>query len=176
MNHATSIAHLGNARGFSLVEAVIATAIVGGLLVAALTGVGATARTRQINADNATGLRLAQDLLDEVVAKPYFDPEESATLGREVGEDARASFDDVDDYDALVDDPPTTPDARAITTQRGWKREVLVRWATRADIDADAKDDEGIKRVEIFVSRNGKPICSLVALRTAAWDQLMEER
>jgi len=162
--------------GFSLVEAVIATAIVGGLLVAALTTVGATARARQVTTDGDKALVLAKDLLDEVLAKPYFDPQGSAALGREVDETSRDQYDDVDDYDALIDDPPVTPDARSVTAQRGWKREVLVRWASRADITVDAKDDEGIKRVEVFVSRHGKPLCTLVALRTSAWDTLMEER
>lgn len=164
------------ARGFSLVEAVIATAIVGGLLVAALTAVGATARARQINTDNEMANRLAKDLLEEVVAKPYFDPQGSAALGRESGESNRTMFDDVDDYEGWTDDPPTTPDARSVTTQKGWKREVIVRWASRADIEADAKDDEGVKRIEVTITRNGKRLFTLVALRTSAWDQLMEER
>lgn len=161
---------------FSLIEAVIATAIVGGLLVAAMSAVGATARTRQVTADNETALRLAKDLLDEIVAKPYIDPQGSAIFGPETGESTRASFDDIDDFNALVDDPPSTPDARTITAQTGWKREVIVRWVGRADIDTTVKDDEGIKRIEVSVSRRGKPICKLVALRTSAWDSLLESR
>lgn len=162
--------------GFSLVEAVIATAIVGGLLVAAMTAVGATARARQVTADGEKALLLAKDLLDEVIAKPYFDPQGSGTLGREAGETTRVSFDDIDDYEGLIDNPPSTPDARSATAQVGWKREVVVRWASMANIQNDAIADEGIKRVEVHVSRRGRPIRTLVALRTSAWDQLMEAR
>jgi len=172
----TSSRHMCRAAGFSLVEAVIATAIVGGLLVAAMTAVGATARARQVTTDNERALLLAKDLLDEVIAKPYFDPQGSITLGREAGETTRIDFDDVDDYEGLIDDPPSTPDARSATSQVGWKREVIVRWASRANIQSDAHADEGVKRVEVHVSRRGKPICTLVALRTSAWDQLLETR
>lgn len=163
-------------RAFSLVEAVIATALVGGLLVAAMSGVGATARMRQVTVDGETGLRLAKDLLDEVLAKPYFDPNTSLDLGREAGESNRADFDDVDDYDGLVDEPPTAPDGTSITSQTGWKREVVVTWASRADIETSVKADEGVKRVEVTVHRRGKPICTLVATRTSAWDALLEAR
>lgn len=171
-----ALARTSRTRGFSLIEVVIATAIVGGLLVAAMTAVGATARARQVTTDNDKALLLAKDLLDEVIAKPYFDPQGSSSLGREVDETARSMFDDVDDFDGLVDDPPSTPDGRSATSQVGWKREVLVRWASRADIEVDAKNDEGIKRVEVRVSRRGKPICTLVALRTSAWDTLLEAK
>ncbi len=163
-------------RAFSLVEAVIATAIVGGLLVAAMSGVGATARMRQVTVDSETGLRLAKDLLDEVLAKPYFDPSTSPDLGREAGESNRADYDDVDDYDGLVDEPPTAPDGTIITSQAGWRREVVVIWASRSDIETSVKTDEGVKRVEVKIYRRDKPICTLVATRTSAWDALLEAR
>ena len=155
----------------------MATAIAGGLLVAAMSAVGATAKARRFNADNEMGVGLAKDLLDEVLARPYADDLEPARVGLETGEKAaRAAFDDIDDFDALVDDPASSPAGELVTSQPGWSRDVRVRWVTRADIDVESLVDEGVKRVTVRASRNGRVYATLTALRTGAWDALLEAR
>src|SRR5829696_2414889 len=88
-------------RGMTMAEVVIATAIVGVMTVAALESTGMVYRTRRINANRLTGPGLAQELLAEVLAMPYEDPENpGGAIGLDAGESSstRATFDDVDDY------------------------------------------------------------------------------
>jgi hypothetical protein len=50
--------------------------------------------------------RLARDLLEEIVARPYEDPEEPGKVpGPEQGENSRTLFDDCDDYQNFKENP-----------------------------------------------------------------------
>jgi hypothetical protein len=154
----------------------MATAIAGGLLVAAMTAVGATARARQFNSNNEMGVRLAKDLLDEVLAKPYADALAPANLGPETGEGNRKVFDDIDDFHKLTDDPASSITGESVTSQTGWSRDVQVVFVTRANIEVESLVDEGVKLVTVRASRNGRVHATLSALRTKAWDALMGAR
>jgi prepilin-type N-terminal cleavage/methylation domain-containing protein len=88
-------------RGFSLVEVAVATALVGGILVAALDCVGAVVSARHKTADGAAGALRAQQLAAEILSLPVLDPDDGAlTLGPDSGEDdgTRSLFDNLGDY------------------------------------------------------------------------------
>lgn len=57
--------------GFSLVEVIFSTLIVGVMLIAALETAGAVFRTERQNADRLTGPNLALELMTEVLAMAY---------------------------------------------------------------------------------------------------------
>lgn len=169
--------HPRRTRGFSLVECVVACAIAGGLLVAALSAAGATAKARARVEDRELGLRLARDLLAEIVAKQYIDADDEGKLGPEAAEvSLRTNFDDVDDYQGYKDSGAKTPDGENATAQTGWTRTVEVRWAMNKDLDLDASEDEGIKRVTVRAERADGLAITLVAYRTAQWDAVLETK
>src|SRR3954468_25095313 len=87
-------------RGFTLIEAVFATVIVGVMLAAALQTVAVSARLQAKSGDKARGTALADALMSEILAQAYEDPNGSVLFGREVGEGTttRSSCDHVDDY------------------------------------------------------------------------------
>jgi hypothetical protein len=72
--------------------------------------------------------RLARDLLEEIVARPYEDPQEPGKVpGPEQGENNRTLFDDCDDYDKFQENPG---DARnAAGTLYGPNQQVFKRRA-----------------------------------------------
>ena len=91
--------------GFTLVEALIAVTILGfavaGITMLLMAGMNQNyLASRYMLAGN-----LAHDLMDEVLAKPFYDPEspQNLTPGPEPGETSRALLDNVDDYDGLVE-------------------------------------------------------------------------
>ena len=92
------IRHRRAARGFTLVEVVIAIVVI----AAALTGLFVVmTQTTAKSADPMIVTQahaIAEAYLEEILLRPYADP---SPLGSEAGE-TRATFDDVDDYDALV--------------------------------------------------------------------------
>lgn len=160
------------ARGFTLIEATISALIVGTMLAAALRLVGATALAQQLSTDRARGVLLAADLLSEIQALPYSDPNEVALLGIELSEltAGRAGFDDVDDYDGLVDDPPMDSSGVEIPGFPGWVRRVRVEYVDHADLTQTLAGDTGIKRITIEVTRDGRRVASVVGIRTLAHD------
>ena len=54
---------------------------------------------------------LAQDLLDEIIARPFYDPDtpDDMTPGPELGESSRPLFDNADDYHGLSEQAGHTP-------------------------------------------------------------------
>jgi hypothetical protein len=55
-------------------------------------------------AQTTTAVSLAQQLLDEILSRPFVDPTDlSTTLGPEADEPSRAAFDNIDDYHGYHD-------------------------------------------------------------------------
>lgn len=161
-------------RGLSLVEVVISIAIVGGLLAASLSGVGALARARAISDERDTAALLAQELLAEVSARRYEDPDSAARVfGPEPGEATgtdRMLFDDVDDYEGLVESTVVRRSG-GDAVHAGWSRRVEVRWAPTYSPDADSGAETGLKRITVTVLRGAKPVLTVSGLRAAARDR-----
>jgi prepilin-type N-terminal cleavage/methylation domain-containing protein len=155
-------------RGFSLVEAVMASLIVGVLAVAALQTVGAAVSTRRSNAAMRKGDLFARALLDEVMQTRYAEPCDSPAWGREAGEPAgpRTAWDDVDDYDGLVEPSPTDKDGAALPGSSGWQRSVTVKRLQASDLAVIAAlIDTGLKHITVTVRSPDGVTTTLVALR-----------
>ena len=155
---------------FSLVEAIVATAIVALMLVASLNLLGSAAQTRGADNDHRTALQLAHQLLGEVQQQPYKDESLLAVLfGPETGETntpTRAAFDDVDDYNNYLDRPPQLKDGTPLAGYELWKRKVKVVWVDRVTLD-EAAVDTGLKRIEVRVTDPRGRETTVYALRSA---------
>ena len=158
--------------GFSLVEAVIATLIVGVAFVAVINTVGASRATQIKTAQQGHALLLAQDLMTEILSLPYED-ENPGGLGVEGTENSsdRSTFDDIDDYHNWLGDPPAAADGVSIAGADGYLREVKVRWVDPASPDTTSGTETGVKRIRVIVKRGSAKLVALRALRTNAWKQ-----
>ena len=158
---------------FSLAETVVSVALVGGLLVVALTTVGDTTLGRQRLSDRGQGSLLAQDLMSEILRQPYEDPNDTPTFGAEASEStgSRAGFDDVDDYTAWSASPPQKKDGTQMPDRTGWQRAVTVEFVDPDNLTTVVGSDQGVKRIAVTVSRNDVVVSSLVAVRTSATDE-----
>ena len=84
-------------RGVTLIELVISIVVVA---IAASAVLGVLARSAETSADAmviSQAVSIGEAYLEEITLKPFVDPD-----GVD-GEASRAAFDDVDDYDGLVD-------------------------------------------------------------------------
>jgi type II secretory pathway pseudopilin PulG len=164
-------------RAFSMIEATIATLIVGGMLVAAITAVGGSARARQTMTDRELGALLAQQLMSEILPLAYEEPDEVIAFGREPSESAgsRAAYDDVDDYDGWSASPPQDKAGNDLPNLDGWKRSVTVELTSPDDMTQKAASDLGLKRITVTVSRNDVDAATLVAVRSLARDNAVAE-
>ncbi|QOI99170.1 MAG: hypothetical protein HRU70_01150 [Phycisphaeraceae bacterium] len=162
------------ARAFSLAEAILATAVVGGLVVATLTAVGSAEASRRLASDRSLARVLADDLLAEIASKPYRDPQGGAGLGLDAGESigpTRTLLDDVDDYDGLTEKPPVFADGSEVPGAAQYTRHTGVVWADPDDPGGKAAAAEsGLKRITVTVTRAGKVLATATTLRSAGWE------
>jgi hypothetical protein len=157
-----------HATALSLVETLFSIVLVSGLLVVAMNTVGLATTGRLNLSDGAIGQLLAADLMAEIMEQSYLDPNEPSILGIEVTEllGTRAAFDDVDDYGGLTDSPPKRKDGTTIGELTGWQRTVDVVLVEPNDLSSTSLIDKGIKRITVDVSRQGRAVARLVAVRT----------
>ena len=96
--------------GFTLAEALLACVILAMVSSAIVVPFAAGARSEQDGARRTVALSLAEDLMEEILAKPFKDPEASyeedwQTPGPGTGETYadRSTLDNIDDYHGLIE-------------------------------------------------------------------------
>jgi hypothetical protein len=156
-----------------MAEAVVCTAIVGVLLVAAF-NTAAFARTIEYRtATRERGLLLASELLAEISSQAYCDAQlGKSTFGLETGEagnGSRALWDDFDDYNGWEESPPQAKDGTVIAGLTGWKRQVSVQRLSTSNLGNTSLSETGLKLCVVTVSRNGAQLARLASLRSEAW-------
>ena len=124
---------LRNTRAFTLIEAAVSVFIVGVMIVAALSTVGATRLGEYKVAESCRGWLLAQALMAEILQQPYEEPDDPVVFGLESGESIgdRLTFDDVDDYDGWTETPPQYKDGTTVPDCDGWSRTVATSTPAR---------------------------------------------
>lgn len=84
--------------GFTLLEVLIASSILAFATLGLVQAVSA-GQAQTIDAlRRARATALAEAMVEEVLSKPYADPQGEVTLGPDAGESARGDFDNLDDY------------------------------------------------------------------------------
>lgn len=154
--------------GVSLLEVVLATLLVGIVLVSSLSAVNGILKSRIVLSEDGTAEQLAQQLLAEIVEQPYEDPDGSFLFGVELleGSFTRANFDDVDDYHLWNASPPEDRAGTALTNMQGWRRQVTVEWVDPRNPDTTILTNQGIKRITVTVSYGSNVKSKLMALRS----------
>lgn len=155
-------------RGFTLAEAIVASVIVAVVIVTAMNATGSVRKTELSAANRAFGVRLAEELLEEIQRTSYLDPNlkvDAISLDAGENQSNRRTLDDVDDYAGLTDDPPTQIDGQALANATGWSRSVEVVWTTAADPMVDSGVSYGRKRITVTVWRGTAVVAEVVALR-----------
>jgi prepilin-type N-terminal cleavage/methylation domain-containing protein len=160
-------------RGFSLLEVVVATLIVGIVMVAALESLGAYIRGQTHVADESRAWLLAQDLMSEILDAKYQEPDDPPLFGPEAGENAgdRATYDDVDDYHGWSASPPEYKDGTPMSNLSGWRRRITIEQISAADLTTPVASDQGLRRITVEVSRDGQALVTMVTLRAKAWQE-----
>lgn len=101
-------------QGFSLVEVLIASAILSFVTLGIVQAVSA-GQARTLDAlKRSRAQALAEVLLEEILAKPYADPEGATTFGPDSGETVRTDFDNIDDYHGYLESAGAVADAAAL--------------------------------------------------------------
>jgi MSHA pilin protein MshD len=154
-----------NRRGFTIVEATIATAVTGVLLTAAVATFGTIARNRQVDGERRLAYPLAQQLMAEILQSYFVDPGVNPAFGPEPGE-TRATFNDVDDYNGWAESPPATRAGVALAGYAGWSRAVAVTYVDPATLAASTAPTT-LKQATVTVTAPSGKTYALVGLRAS---------
>ncbi|HEY8749436.1 MAG TPA: type II secretion system protein [Tepidisphaeraceae bacterium] len=160
-----------HSRAFTLIECVVATALVAGMTVTALTTIAFSVRAQGKAADRATGGMYADAMIAEIMSQAYVDPNAAVPVfGPEPGEgsSSRVNWNDVDDYSGWNESPLQNKDGTIIPNTTGWRRKVSVAWAVTATPAISSLTDSGCKRITVTVSHNGIAVVTRTVLRTNA--------
>ena len=92
------------ARGFTLPEALLASAVLATVVIAVGQAVVAGQMQGYAGAHDRRAILVAEDLLERVLALPYADPDGLSTSGPEADEAGFQTFDNSDDYDGYAEE------------------------------------------------------------------------
>ena len=115
------------------------------------------------------GLAIAEALMAEITQLPMREPSCDCGYGAEVGETGanRLNFDDVDDYNSLVDSPPKSRNGLACTGYSDLSRIVSIDLVTAADWNATSATYVGVYRITVKVLRGTLEVSRIIGYRTS---------
>ena len=105
--------------------------------------------------------------MTEILQCRYLDPGQNVYFGTEPGESSkdRSDWDDVDDYNGLVESPPASKAGDSIAGADGWTREVSVEYVQPDNPNQIASDDTGLVRITVTATSPTGVATTLQALR-----------
>lgn len=156
--------------GFTLIEAVVCTFVVGVLVVAAMRVSGFTQVAQYRASERATARQLADGLMSDILQMRYQDPGLLPLFGIELTEllTSKAGYNDVDDFNGWSESPPQDRDGNRVVGFTGWQRGVAVAWVNPNDPTQTSLVETGVKRITVTVKHNGAVLATRVAVKTNA--------
>ena len=133
--------------GMSLIELVVAIVVVAICLTGAFALVDVTVRRSADPMLERQATAIAEAYLEEILQHAYQDPDDASVCS--AAESERALFDDVCDYDGLVDDGAHDQSGTAVSGLEGYRVAVDVdRKATLGDLSGDS----AVLRIDVAVT------------------------
>ncbi len=153
-------------RGFTLVESLLAATLLAATVAAISMPFTAAARNQQVDARRTVATSLANDLVEEIISRPFDDPDGSSSPGPETGESGRSAFDNIDDYDGyseaageIVDDQGLSiSDPAAFDLAR--RASVTYVYVT----GQDTGEWPNFVRIDVVILRKGLPLVTATRL------------
>ena len=92
-------------EAFTLVEGLLAATILAVAITAITMPFTASAQNQVVDSQRTIAVTLAQEMMEEILSKPFQDPDQYTAPGPDSGETSRALFDNIDDYNGYVEPP-----------------------------------------------------------------------
>ncbi len=128
--------------GFTLIEIVIATALVGLALVAMMTSVGSNTRVNDAGTKLTQGTFLAQEIREWTLSLPFRD-QDAGDLNSPPGPDGSSPqvwVDDIDDMMNVTYCPPRDGQGYAIASLPAWSQTITITWMDPNDLSGTVAD------------------------------------
>jgi prepilin-type N-terminal cleavage/methylation domain-containing protein len=167
------MAQSAHTRGFSLIEVLIATVLVGMAIAALVAANGSFSMANVAGADLSTAEFLVEQIRELTTMLPAADPDASAwtLLGPEAGE-SLATYDDVDDLDGFNSaslGAPINAQRTTLTNLAAFSQQIVVQRVNPSNFDETWPDDHNpssnFVRITVSILENGRPISSASWIR-----------
>ena len=153
-------------QGFSLIEAMIASTILAATVTAVTLPFTAGAQNEQDSARTTLAVALAEELMEEILSKPFDDPAGGQTPGPEAGETSRSLYDNIDDYHGYTEAAGQIKDANGASCTdplaTGLSRSATVEYVYLAG--QSTAQAASVVRVTVTVSYKGQTVSTLQRL------------
>jgi type II secretory pathway pseudopilin PulG len=166
-NQTSNIKHQTSTGGFSLVEVLIATLLVGLSIAALVAANGSFSQTNVTGADLSTAEFLIEQIRELTTMLPLVDPTvvNWTTLGPESGETNVAAYDDADDFkgfDSITLGAPINAQGTTLPALAAFRQQVAVQKVNPSNFDQTWGDNSAsdFARITVTILFNGQPISS----------------
>jgi prepilin-type N-terminal cleavage/methylation domain-containing protein len=169
------MAHAAGQRGFTLIEVLIATVLIGLSIAALVAANGSFSLANVTGADLSTAEFLAEQIRELTTMLPVVDPAVPVgtlvtTLGPESGETTVALYDDVDDFngfDSASLGAPISAQRTTLTDLSAFRQQVTVEKLNPANFNETKADSytSNFVRVTVTILQGGRPISSVSWIR-----------
>jgi len=153
-------------RGFTLLEALLAAVILATSITAVTMPMTIVTVNDADESRQALATSLVHELMEEILARPFYDPQGTSGPGPEVGETHRGLFDNVDDYHGYTEAPGeiTTMDGVVVdgVPATGLSRQVLATYVYVSG--QDTGDSPTFIRVSVTVKHGSRVLVSVTRL------------
>ena len=156
----------GRAAGFTLAESLLAAVLLLAAISAIVLPFAAGARAEQADARMCLAVNLAQGMMEEILAKPFDDPQGASTPGPETGETRRSRFDNMDDYHGYAESAGQIADANGVVIRTAVSGD-LSRWVSAQYVYVSGQDTgqpATFVRVTVTVAYKGAVLVQLTRL------------
>jgi prepilin-type N-terminal cleavage/methylation domain-containing protein len=164
-NQTSRITNRKPPRGFTLIEVLIATMLVGFSIAALVAANGTLTMANGAGTDQSTAEFLAEQIRELTAMLAVVDPTTTTTtFGPE--EASVTSYDDVDDFDGAVFSPPIAANKAVLAEFAGFSQQVIVQNVSASNLDQVVADHGSqFVRVTVHVIQNGRDLCSISWVR-----------
>ena len=153
--------------GFTLVESLLASGVLAASISAITCPFISAAQNEQEDARRTVAINLAQELMEEIIDRPFYDKDGDGALGPDFGEYVLEEYDNIDDFDGYTDTGKFENGvwaAMAINepAAAGLTREVTTAYAYVSG--QDGSKNPTFIRIIVEVKHSGQPIVTLSRL------------
>ena len=149
--------------GFTLIETIVATSIIGIGLTALMASIATGSRVQGVGKQTTQAVFLAQNIREWTLTLPFTDPDPE-DAGNPPGIDPNDSPDYADDLDDLMDTtygPPKDAMGYTIYDLTGWSQTITLTWRNPTNLESIVSDGSSdVVHVQVDIKQNGQDVLS----------------
>jgi Tfp pilus assembly protein PilV len=156
-------------RAFTLAESLIASTILGAAIVGTMGPLCVSQQQTQSMWESSTSMSLARELLEEIAAMPYLDPDGTQRSGPRGTQTTRSQYTSIGDYNGYTDSTSALASMEGTTLSIGcagaYSRSVKVQYQTTRNGSASGSGNYAL--VTVTVTAPSKATYTLSRMMTS---------